>query len=161
MRKNYKKHIGVILFILCVFLISLNILNSFSEYKIQNKNRYANTLSITTSDNKLHSFNLLLADTDELREKGLGDRTSLDPRDAMLFVFQDNTRHFFWMKDMEFPIDIVWLNTDKKVIHIEKGVATSTYPNPFGPQDNSQYVIEYNAGISDEIRLNEGDKINF
>ena len=158
--KYNKKHIGiVILLLICIFCVAYSCIEEYTEYK--NVNRHFDDISIVTSDNKMHKFHMLLANTPELQEKGLGDRVSLDKKDAMLFVFEENEKHYFWMKDMYFPIDMVWLNSDKKVMYIQNDVATSTYPNPFGPNDNSQYVIEYNAGVSDQIHLNIGDTVNF
>jgi hypothetical protein len=52
----------------------------------------------------------------------------------MLFVFASSTRPGFWMKDMKFPIDIIWINADKEVVGIESNIATSTFPKLFFPE---------------------------
>jgi uncharacterized membrane protein (UPF0127 family) len=126
------------------------------------------SLSVSTTIPKtlkkqVSKFKVLLADTPELQEKGLGDRASLDPQSAMLFTFNnvEPAEHFFWMKDMLFPIDIVWLNQDKQVIYIQEDVPPNSYPSSFGPNANSTYVLEFDAGTVDTINLNTGDVFTF
>src|SRR3989344_9043068 len=54
------------------------------------------------------------------QEKGLSGRSELKEGEGMLFVFNKPDKHLFWMKDMNFPIDIIWLDVNKKVIYIKK-----------------------------------------
>jgi len=106
-------------------------------------------------------YTLQIADTDFLRERGLSYRRSLAPQTGMLFIFDTPRISKFWMKDMNFPLDIVWLDADKKVIHIEHSLSPSTYPNSFGPETPTQYVIELNAGEVKRIGFVLGTKVNF
>lgn len=82
------------------------------------------------------------ATTPEARERGLSGRGSLPPDRAMLFVFENDAQHSIWMKDMRFSIDIVWLDSEKRVIHQELNVSPSTYPTSFQPETNARYVLE-------------------
>ena len=62
--------------------------------------------------------------SNELMAKGLAVKNQLKENEAMLFVFDDPAEHSFWMKDMKFPIDIIWLDSDGKVVHIEKNLSS-------------------------------------
>lgn len=107
------------------------------------------------------SFSLEIADTPFLQERGLSYRAGLAPNTGMLFVFDTPSLYYFWMKDMDFPIDIIWLDQNKKVVHIESNLSSSTYPESFGPEIPTQYVIELNAGESKRAGLTVGYTINF
>ncbi len=91
-----------------------------------------------------------VADTDADRTLGLSGRNEL-PRDrGMLFVFPTSGNHGIWMKDMNFPIDIIWLDEEKKVVHIEREVRPETFPYVFYPTVPAKYVLEVaNAGSFD------------
>lgn len=106
-------------------------------------------------------YTLQIADTDFLRERGLSYRGSLAPQTGMLFIFDTPRISRFWMKDMNFPLDIIWLDADKKVVHIEHSLSPSTYPDSFGPDTPTQYVIELNAGEVKRIGFVLGTKVNF
>jgi uncharacterized membrane protein (UPF0127 family) len=81
------------------------------------------------------------------RAKGLSDTSSLRPDQAMLFVFDDDAKHGIWMKDMNYPIDIVWLDKDKKVVYIVKNAPPESYPyETFVPKQDARYVLEFAAG---------------
>lgn len=101
-----------------------------------------------------------IADTDYKRELGLSGRNSLDSDTGMLFIFEKEGNYGFWMKDMNFPIDILWVGADFSVVGIEKNVATSTYPKAFGQNYLAKYVLELPAGFSDRNNLSVGNKIS-
>ena len=108
------------------------------------------------------TFNAQIADTPELQELGLSYRTSLGSQDAMLFVFAEpRANNLFWMKGMNFPLDIIWLDSNKTVIYIEPDLSPATYPQGFGPSTPSQYVIEVNAGTVSRLGLKVGDTFAF
>jgi uncharacterized membrane protein (UPF0127 family) len=113
----------------------------------------------TNRSSKIHlngtAFSAEVVDTPITREKGLSDRDQLDQHTVMLFVFQRSENQCFWMRDMKFPIDIVWLDSNKKVSAIERNVSPATYPQNFC--HDSQYVIELNAGVAEQINLKIGD----
>lgn len=107
------------------------------------------------------AFNLEVADSNEERIRGLSYRSSLEEGSALLFVFDSEERHGIWMKDMFFSIDIVWLDKDKKIIHIEKNISPETFPKVFRPKSDSLYVIELSAGSADKSNIKIGDIIKF
>jgi len=96
--------------------------------------------------------------SDEDKAKGLSGVPNIKSNEGMLFVFDEPDYHSFWMKDMLFPIDIIWFDENKKVVHIEKNVSPDTYPRGFTPGFPAQYVLETNAGISEEYNVNLGDR---
>lgn len=102
-----------------------------------------------------------IADTVATRTQGLSGRTSLADTEGMLFVFENADRYGFWMKDMNFAIDIIWIGPEKNVVYIEKSLSPETYPRVFTPTDQAKYVLEVKAGFSDSVDLRVGDKIEF
>lgn len=106
-----------------------------------------------------------LADTESERRNGLSGRESLEQDEGLLFIF-DRKDIFptFWMKDMKFPIDIIWIN-DEKIVKIDKNVP----PPPEGAEDKNlklynpdkpiDYVLEVNAGFSDRHNIKVGDGV--
>jgi uncharacterized protein len=98
-------------------------------------------------------YSLEVADSDAEREKGLGGRDSLCEECGMLFVFEQPGRYAFWMKDMRFPLDIIWLLGDRVVF-----VAHDVNPNFFGILDPAVFadrVIEVNAGAARNFNVGE------
>ena len=102
-----------------------------------------------------------VADTGEERVKGLSDRESLGYRDGMLFIFDNESLHGIWMKDMNFAIDILWIDEGHKVVDIKKDAKPESYPEVFIPEVPSKYVLEVNAGFLEENDIEIGDKIIF
>ena len=107
------------------------------------------------------TVNVLIADTEATRQLGLGGRSGLESSQGMFFIFPDEGLHSFWMKDMLFPIDIIWIATDGSIVHIEKHVSPGTYPQSFAPQKPARYVLEVVAGYSDTHALSLGQKVGW
>lgn len=87
-------------------------------------------------------INVVLADTPAKRVRGLSGTPYLPSGWGMLFVFEETGKHTFWMKDMQYAIDIFWFNEFGKLIYQEKGVEPSTYPESFGGGVESRMVLE-------------------
>lgn len=100
-----------------------------------------------------------IVDTAEEREKGLSGHASLVEDEGMLFVFPESGRHAFWMKDMGFSIDIIWISESKEIVHIERNVSPESYPAIFTPRDESLYVLEVPAGFVEENSVRIGDTV--
>jgi len=100
-----------------------------------------------------------IADTSFLRERGLSGHPELTVNEGMLFVFEDLQKHGFWMKDMRFPIDIIWFDQNKKIVDVEERATPQSYPKVFIPHVSSQFVLEVPAGFFSEHRLKIGDII--
>ena len=104
---------------------------------------------------------LEVVETQAEREKGLSGRKALTANSGMLFVFEQQGKHCFWMKDMNFPLDIIWLNSEKQIIHIVPNVKPATYPNDFCPDAPAKYVLELNAGQAQALDLLVGSRLSF
>lgn len=100
-----------------------------------------------------------LAQTPAEQAQGLSDRPSLNEKNGMLFVFNPEQKPAFWMKDMNFPLDMLWINQDQQVIALDSDIATSTSPQTFSPPEPIRYVLEVNAGLSKRHGVKVGDII--
>lgn len=90
-----------------------------------------------------------VADEPAERERGLMFRAGLAPGEAMLFVFPDEQRWGFWMKNVQFPIDIVWLSANGTVVHVWQAPPCLAEPCPIQePPGPALYVVEVPAGFS-------------
>lgn len=106
-------------------------------------------------------FLLTVADTDSKRAKGLGGRKYMSQDQGMLFVYDQPGKQCFWMKDMHFALDIVWMDVTKKVVHIARTVRPETYPHVICPAVPAQYVIELRAGQATSLDMQTGDTLSF
>ena len=77
------------------------------------------------------SIPVTLADSPEEREQGLSGTLSLPKESGLLFLFDKPDFYGFWMKDMAYPLDIVWIDKDFKIIGISKDIAPNSYPQIF------------------------------
>lgn len=105
-----------------------------------------------------------VADNQQLHERGLGGLSCMPKGQAMLFVFDTPANYGFWMKDMNFAIDIVWLSPAKKVTHIERDVSPSSYPKEFSPRVTAEpalYVLEFAAGYTSSNSIAVGTQFSW
>lgn len=118
---------------------------------------------------KVHNQNLIceLAQTQEQRAKGLMHRSKLAKNHGMLFVFSQEYAWPFWMKNTLIPLDIIWMDKNKKIVHILKNLSpcpkgSNHCPSYFPPSTvKSKYVLELNSGQSDAIELKLNEHLNF
>jgi hypothetical protein len=110
------------------------------------------------------SVNIEVSDTIASRQLGLSYRESLDPNSGMLFVFDSYNIKYFWMKDMKFPLDIIWIKDDT-IVDISKdvpppkdGVSLNQLPT-YSPKEKVNYALEVNAGFADKNKIKVGDKV--
>lgn len=93
------------------------------------------------------------------QERGLSGRVQLKDNEGMLFVFETSGIYPFWMKDMNFPIDIIWINEEREVVYIKKDARPELFPEIYDPNENAIYVLEVVSGFSEKNKLKEGDKV--
>jgi uncharacterized protein len=110
---------------------------------------------------------VLVADisvTNEQRTKGLSVKDGLAENEAMLFVFDNEAEHTFWMKDMKFPIDIIWIDSDKTIVHIEHNLQPCGYGllcPTYKPGQDSLYVLETVGGFAEKHDVVQGTRVQF
>jgi uncharacterized membrane protein (UPF0127 family) len=104
-----------------------------------------------------------LAVSDEERAQGLMFREKLNEDQAMLFLFEVEEVHSFWMKNMRFAIDILWLDSQKKIVHLESRVPPCAKdPCPtYVPASPASFVLEVQAGFAEKHGLRLYDRIDF
>mgnify|MGYP001617426499 FL=1 len=96
-------------------------------------------------------------------QKGLSGRKYLDLESGLLFIFAKPDLYRFWMPDMHFPIDIIWIN-DKKVVGIEENVSNEfnpAHPKFYTPPQPVQHVLEVNAQFAKNKKIRIGDPVIF
>jgi len=110
---------------------------------------------------KENCFQVEIADTDEKRERGLMFREELCSDCGMLFVYDEEVKSKFWMKNTLIPLDIIWLDSDLNVVHVANAVPCVTEEcELYGPDlEKAQYVLEVNSGISKNIGLEKGSTL--
>lgn len=93
------------------------------------------------------------------QERGLSGTATLPASAGKLFIFDNPGPQGIWMKDMNYPIDILWFGPTGRLVHLEEGVATDTYPTVFSAPVPAQFVLEVNAGFTQQHRLQLGDQL--
>ena len=92
--------------------------------------------------------------------RGLSGRDSLASNRGMLFVFASNGYYAFWMKDMKFSLDIIWISKNGSIVDVMKNALPCTADNctSIFPDVNASYVLELNAGVFDKSGMKLGEK---
>lgn len=106
-------------------------------------------------------FNVALAVTPKDWEHGLSDRPLLARDEGMLFIFPEASMRSFWMKDMHFPIDIVWIDNDWKIVGIEHNATPESYPATFPSPIPIKRVLEIPSFAHEPQSLRVGDSVEF
>jgi uncharacterized membrane protein (UPF0127 family) len=119
------------------------------------------TVPLTLPDGK--TLQVEVARTEENRALGLMFRTALAEDHGMLFVFEQSGLHRFWMKNTLIPLDMVWMDDRKRIIHIEFQVPPCKLdPCPvYGPSADSLYVLEVISGVASREKLQVGQTLAF
>lgn len=146
-------------------LILLVILVVYSNFFVENR-QIKPKLEQKTLKIGEKVLNIEIADNDTERTQGLSGRQSMAEDSAMLFVFEKEGYNPFWMKNMNFPIDIAWLDKDKKIIYIEKNASPDSYPQFIYASQNgipalSLYVLETSANFFEKSKIKIGDVAEF
>lgn len=102
-------------------------------------------------------FSVEVADTPGEQERGLMDRTYLAPEKGMLFAFEKEGNYSFWMKNTLINLDIIWMNENKEIVYVAKNQTPCiNLECPWiNPTEQGKYVLEINAGESNELDIGE------
>lgn len=152
MKQIFWPLLGVAVFIAAV---------GFLTQRLQNNKVQPKEISIGST-----KIQVEIANSGNLRQKGLGGRKLLAENSGMLFVFdQKDIFPGFWMKDMLISIDIIWIN-DGTVAKIDKNIeppAPGTVDSQlklYRPDTPIDYVLEVRAGFSDKNSIGIGDSVD-
>ena len=121
---------------------------------------YAHAIITTSAGNKIP---VEVADTVEKRSLGLGNRPGLKKGWGMLFVFKKRKLHRFWMKKMQFSLDIIWLD-NYKIVHILRNIQptiSGEKPQTMSPPVPANFVLEIDAGRASELKLKLGHRVQY
>ncbi len=153
---NIKHYVGLSLQTVLIYIVFISGVFSIPAAKL---------IAQKISENEINrgvigevSVSLDISDTNEKRVLGLSNRNSMLKNHGMLFIFDNLESHKIWMKDMNFSLDIIWLNEYSEVIYIERNISPNTFPKSFGPNKPSRYVLEFNAGFVSKNSIKVGDK---
>ena len=119
------------------------------------------TVPLTLPDGK--TLQVEVARTEKTRALGLMFRTALPEDRGMLFIFEQAGLHRFWMKNTLIPLDMVWMDERKRIIHIEYQVPPCKL-DPcavYGPSADSLYVLEVISGVASREKLRPGQTLTF
>ena len=107
-------------------------------------------------------FSLEVAEDEETRFQGLMFREDLADDEGMLFLFKTESRYGFWMKNTSIPLDIIWVNSQNNIVHIEEEIRPCQDNNcpVFYSQENALYVLELKAGTVKKSGIKVGNKVS-
>lgn len=116
---------------------------------------------------KIAGINLTveIADTQDKKNKGLGGRTSLASDSGMLFIFPEPSKYSFWMKEVNFPLDFVWIKGDTVVDLLQNiqpsaaGQEDASLPI-YQPREEVDKVLEVTAGAIQRLNIKVGDTVS-
>ena len=106
------------------------------------------------------NLDIEVADTPEKRIKGLSGRENLPENVGLLFVYDKPGLYGIWMKDMNFPVDVIWLDKDFKVVNIAQNISPDSFPQVFEPKAPALYILEVNTGFAEQNIIEIGDRVD-
>lgn len=148
--------------IIGLFLLLLIALAGVVLFQGYIKNGFFSFLKSTTVTVNNQKFNVSVARTDKEKQIGLSEKKSLGQSEGMLFIFDKPDFYSFWMKNMQFPIDIIYINGSKVVTVLpnqQKPVSENDTPPILKPDQPADKVLEINAGLSDKYNIKPGDNV--
>lgn len=142
----YFKRIQALSFLILLCVACTNKADSLTLY-IENPN-----------GSKSPKIKVELAFDDAARTQGLMYRKAMAEREGMLFLFPFEAERSFWMKNTYIPLDIIYFDREFKLVSISKNARPHT-TSPRKCEGTAQYVLEVNAGLSDQWGLAKGSKL--
>ncbi|WP_373514069.1 DUF192 domain-containing protein [Persicitalea sp.] len=108
----------------------------------------------------ISKIDIEIAENEAEQSKGLMYRPYMPDSVGMLFVFQDSKPLGFWMKNTQIPLDIIYVDSNRKIVSIQKNAKPYSEEN-LPSLSPAQYVVEVNAGYVDQHGIAVGDVIQF
>src|SRR5262245_58671768 len=117
-----------------------------------------------TSQQDIARFTVEVAETPETQERGLMERPALAPNAGMLFVFPDVARRAFWMMNTLIPLDMLFIDADRRIINIQANVPPCVAPRhcpTYHSTAPAKFVLEIAGGRAQELGIRSGDHVHF
>ncbi len=155
-----KRNILLAVLLLLVFLLIFSFL-SYQQQKIEQQQKKLPQITLVNSEGVQVKFSIEIANTESAREKGLSGRDSLPEGAGMFFVFDSEQPLGFWMPDMKFPIDMIFLDSAYKIVDINENAQpceTREQCPTFVSKKPAKYVLEVNAGLVRKNNIKVGDR---
>ncbi|WP_163517521.1 DUF192 domain-containing protein [Gelidibacter japonicus] len=112
------------------------------------------------NDSIIKKLDIEIADDEYKTQTGLMYRDQMGELQGMLFVFPDEDFRSFYMKNTNIPLDIIYIDADKKIVSFQKN-AQPNNETSLPSNAPAKYVLEINAGLADEWQLEVGDKMEY
>lgn len=154
--KSSQISIGILAVVLLGAILYWGSSNSEDKESLEQKVVSQHDVMVVNYITKLH-----IATSTHDREVGLSKFNSIAPDEAMLFVFEKAGFYYIWMKDMKFSIDILFFDTNFKVISFEENISPDSFPKSFSSPSPSAYILETHAGFVKEKGIKVGQTFIF
>jgi uncharacterized membrane protein (UPF0127 family) len=115
-------------------------------------------MTIDNSEGEKVEVRVEIADDASEREQGLMGRTELGENRGMLFVFEEQRRLSFWMKDTRIPLSIAYIDAEGRIVDIQDMKPLDDDPPHYTSAEPARYALEVNRGFFDERGVEVGDK---
>ena len=114
----------------------------------------------SSSDSLVSKIDIEIAKTEYETQTGLMYRQSMAEKQGMLFIFEDEKPRSFYMKNTEFALDLIFLNTNKTIVSFQEN-AQPLNETSLPSNEAAKYVLEVNAGLVKKWQLEVGDRMRF
>lgn len=155
--------VAVIGFATLLFSALITPVKGEDPWSLEGQNRLASELATITTPSGTIIF-AEIADTPAKRAHGLMFRSTLAPDHGMLFVFPRSAYWTFWMKNTYIALDILWIDHDGYIVHLEPRVPICTRQDEgcprYHPRKQSRYVLEIPAGMTERLGLTLGTRLS-
>lgn len=134
-------------FILLISLVFILLITFFATFYLSKNNKL---YQLEVNGNNI---NVEIADETTELIQGLSGRQELAKNNGLFFIFSSSDYWGIWMKDMKFPIDIVWIDENGIVVDLKENVSPDSYPEVLKPVEKAKYVLELNSGVAKELGI--------
>lgn len=145
-RKAQKILLLTVVIVSFIILVSAAVVASFLNHRLEQREVIIGNATLLVE----------VADTPSERHHGLSGTPELKPDTGMLFIFDQLDSQEMWMKDMQYSLDMLWLDDDRRVVHIEEHLSPSSYPATVKSPTPARYVVEVPSGFVAAHHIKEG-----
>lgn len=160
--KRNKTNRAIILSVILIIASGIIYLTHKPQETEQSLSANYHYIQVSSSNEEVPEITALIADTPEKRLRGLSVLKRLKKQQGMLFLFETPSNYPFWMKEMTFPIDILWLNKNGEVVFLKEHAHPDDYPQSYiPPKENVLYVLELQDGAIEQFNILKGDTFSW